>query len=465
MLGRKQEINLKLNQITDGLVIVIAFWISHKLRYDNYGGIWPDDVKIPAFKDFIWIMFIIVPFTPLVLEITGYYHHPLQKTILLSLKQYAKTLIIIGVLIGGCVVFFQKGAQSRGVLILLTLIGGGMLLAKEYLLKKFIRRQVNLGKWQEEVILVGDVEEMKNFEDRLKSELSFGLKVVKKINLENSQSEDLVKSLHEYSVNRVFFAAKHVSFGKVQAAVNECEVEGVEVWLSTDFIETTIARPSLDAFGGSLMMVFRSAPEATWAMLIKGGVDRILAILIIIATLPLWIIAMIGIKLSSPDGKILFRQERGGRNGKPFRMYKFRTMVAEAEEKKKELIGMNEMSGPVFKIENDPRVFPFGDFLRRWSIDELPQLLNVLLGHMSIVGPRPLPVDEVERIQESSHRRRLSMKPGITCVWQISGRSKITSFDEWVKLDLDYIDGWSLWLDIKILLKTVPAVLFKRGAR
>jgi lipopolysaccharide/colanic/teichoic acid biosynthesis glycosyltransferase len=140
-------------------------------------------------------------------------------------------------------------------------------------------------------------------------------------------------------------------------------------------------------------------------------------------------------------------------------------MIAEAEEKKGELTDMNEMSGPVFKIQNDPRVFPFGDFLRRWSIDELPQLLNVLFGQMSIVGPRPLPVDEVERIQESSHRRRLSMKPGITCVWQVSGRSEITSFEEWVKLDLDYIDGWSLWLDLKILLKTVPAVFLKRGAK
>jgi exopolysaccharide biosynthesis polyprenyl glycosylphosphotransferase len=339
-----------------------------------------------------------------------------------------------------------------------------MLLGKEYLIKRFIRRQVKLGEWQEEVVLVGDVEEMNRFEDELISDLSFGLKVVKKIDLENSDSGELVKSLHQYSVKRVFFTAKHVSFGKVQTAVNECEVEGVEVWLSTDVIETTIARPSLDAFGGSLMMVFRSAPEATWGMLIKGAIDRVLAMVLIIATFPLWVIAMMGIKITSP-GAIMFKQERGGRNGKPFRMYKFRTMVAEAEEKKEELIGMNEMSGPVFKIENDPRVFPFGDFLRRRSIDELPQLLNVLLGQMSIVGPRPLPVDEVERIQESSHRRRLSMKPGITCVWQISGRSKITSFDEWVKLDLDYIDGWSLWLDIKILLKTVPAVLFKRGAR
>tara|TARA_B110000116_G_C16758931_1_gene547366 strand:- start:666 stop:1685 length:1020 start_codon:yes stop_codon:yes gene_type:complete len=338
-----------------------------------------------------------------------------------------------------------------------------MLLAKEYLLKRFIRRQVKLGKWQEEVVLVGDAEEMNRFEGELISDLSFGLKVVKKIDLENSDSNELVKSLHEYSVKRVFFAAKNVSFGKVQTAVNECEVEGVEVWLSADFIATTIARPSLDAFGGSLMMVFRSAPEATWAMLVKGLIDRVLALVLIIATFPLWVFAMIGIKISSP-GAILFKQERGGRSGKPFRMYKFRTMVAEAEEKKSELIDMNEMSGPVFKIRNDPRVFPFGDFLRKWSIDELPQFLNVLLGQMSIVGPRPLPVDEVEKIQESSHRRRLSMKPGITCVWQISGRSEITSFDEWVKLDLEYIDGWSLWLDLKILLKTLPAVFLKRGA-
>ncbi|MBT7983811.1 MAG: sugar transferase [Akkermansiaceae bacterium] len=464
MLGRKQEINLKLNQITDGLVLLLALWIAHQLRYDNYGGIWPESVKIPAFKDFLWLIAIVVPFTPLVLEMTGYYHHLLQKTTILSLKQYAKTLVIIGVLIGGYIVFNRVGDLSRGFLILSALFGGSMLLGKEYLLKRFIRRQVKLGKWQEEVVLVGDVEEMNRFENELISDLSFGLKVVKKIDLENSDSDELVKSLHKYSVKRVFFTAKNVSFGKVQTAVNECEVEGVEVWLSTDFIETTIARPSLDAFGGSLMMVFRSAPEATWAMLIKGVIDRVLAIVLIIATFPVWVFAMIGIKISSP-GAIMFKQERGGRSGKPFRMYKFRTMIAEAEEKKGELIDMNEMSGPVFKIQNDPRVFPFGDFLRRWSIDELPQLLNVLLGQMSIVGPRPLPVDEVERIQESSQRRRLSMKPGITCVWQVSGRSEITSFEEWVKLDLDYIDGWSLWLDLKILLKTVPAVFLKRGAK
>ena len=146
-------------------------------------------------------------------------------------------------------------------------------------------------------------------------------------------------------------------------------------------------------------------------------------------------------------------------------MYKFRTMGVNAESEKEALEADNEMSGPVFKVENDPRIFRFGGFLRRWSIDELPQLLNVLLGQMSLVGPRPLPVDEVARFENSTQRRRLSMKPGLTCLWQVSGRNSITSFDEWVKLDLKYIDNWSIWLDCKILFLTVPAVFGQRGAK
>ena len=145
-------------------------------------------------------------------------------------------------------------------------------------------------------------------------------------------------------------------------------------------------------------------------------------------------------------------------------MFKFRTMVPDAEAQKLVLEAENQMSGPVFKIDNDPRVFKFGGFLRRTSIDELPQLLNVAIGQMSLVGPRPLPVDEVAKIEQSSQRRRLSVKPGITCLWQIGGRNRISDFDEWVALDLEYIDNWSLWLDAKILLKTVPVVLWGAGA-
>jgi lipopolysaccharide/colanic/teichoic acid biosynthesis glycosyltransferase len=140
-------------------------------------------------------------------------------------------------------------------------------------------------------------------------------------------------------------------------------------------------------------------------------------------------------------------------------------MVTNAEQFKHELEAMNEMSGPVFKVTNDPRVTPMGRFLRKYSLDELPQLFNVLRTEMSLVGPRPLPVDEVRRFEDLAHRRRLSVRPGLTCLWQISGRNQISDFKEWVRLDLEYIDNWSLWLDLKILVRTIPAVLVGAGAK
>jgi lipopolysaccharide/colanic/teichoic acid biosynthesis glycosyltransferase len=172
------------------------------------------------------------------------------------------------------------------------------------------------------------------------------------------------------------------------------------------------------------------------------------------------------IKVTSP-GPVIFKQARSGRHGKPFTMLKFRTMKIGAEQMLDEVKAMagNEMSGPVFKLENDPRIIPAGKFLRKFSLDELPQLFNVLMGDMSIVGPRPLPTYEVEEFTDLAHRRRLSVKPGLTCLWQVRGRNAITEFDDWVKLDLEYIDNWSLALDLSILLRTIPVVLTGRGAR
>ncbi len=191
------------------------------------------------------------------------------------------------------------------------------------------------------------------------------------------------------------------------------------------------------------------------------------ASLIILVTLPLWIVAAIGIRLKSPGAPVFFSQMRAGRYGQPFRMWKFRTMVADAEEllEKIKADHGNQMDGPVFKLDRDPRIFPFGALLRKLSIDELPQLLNVVRGEMSLVGPRPLPLYEVKAFCDMSHRRRLSVRPGITCEWQVGGRNKITSFEDWVEMDLRYIDNWSLWLDFKILLRTIPAVLFGTGAK
>ncbi|MFM2294598.1 MAG: hypothetical protein RLZZ350_1011, partial [Verrucomicrobiota bacterium] len=180
--------------------------------------------------------------------------------------------------------------------------------------------------------------------------------------------------------------------------------------------------------------------------------------------IPLFLAIAIAIKCSSP-GPVFFRQKRSGLNGQPFSMLKFRTMVTNAEQLQAELAALNEMSGPVFKVTNDPRVTRCGNFLRQTSLDELPQLWNVLRGEMSLVGPRPLPVTEVARFDDVAHRRRLSVRPGLTCLWQVRGRNSICDFKEWVRLDLEYIDSWSLWLDVKILLQTIPAVLFRSGAK
>jgi exopolysaccharide biosynthesis polyprenyl glycosylphosphotransferase len=187
-------------------------------------------------------------------------------------------------------------------------------------------------------------------------------------------------------------------------------------------------------------------------------------LLVLLTVIPVIPLIALAIKLTSP-GPVLFRQQRSGLNGSPFTLYKFRTMVTNAEQFKHELEAMNEMSGPVFKVTNDPRITPVGKFLRKYSLDELPQLFNVLRTEMSLVGPRPLPVDEVKRFENLAHRRRLSVKPGITCLWQISGRNQITDFKEWVRLDLEYIDNWSLWLDLKILIRTIPAVVIGTGAK
>jgi lipopolysaccharide/colanic/teichoic acid biosynthesis glycosyltransferase len=176
------------------------------------------------------------------------------------------------------------------------------------------------------------------------------------------------------------------------------------------------------------------------------------------------LIVALTIRVTSP-GPVIFRQRRAGKHGKPFVMYKFRSMSNDAEMRRAELEPFNQMHGPVFKVEKDPRITPFGHWLRRSSIDELPQLVNVLLGDMSLVGPRPLPLYEVEKFENTAQRRRLSVKPGLTCLWQISGRNQVRDFRDWVKLDLLYIDQWSLGLDIKILIRTVPAVLWGFGAK
>jgi exopolysaccharide biosynthesis polyprenyl glycosylphosphotransferase len=222
-----------------------------------------------------------------------------------------------------------------------------------------------------------------------------------------------------------------------------------------------LARAQVDEVEGQPVITIFTGPPDSILLTAKRAIDIAIASLGLVLSAPLMLLTAIAIRLDS-RGPALFVQDRVGLSGRRFKFYKFRTMVVDAEEQQAKLEALNEAQGPVFKIRNDPRITRVGRIIRRLSIDELPQLFNVLKGDMSIVGPRPLPVRDVERIDVRAHKRRFSIKPGITCLWQINGREP--SFDDWIKTDMEYIDNWSLALDFHIMMKTIPAVLSGRGA-
>src|SRR5712691_1865367 len=241
-----------------------------------------------------------------------------------------------------------------------------------------------------------------------------------------------------------------------------CNEAGMPAWVRLGGLTATPVPPRAEMLGTTVYLAYDRREADPLSILVKGVVDRTAAAAALVLLAPVLLVLAALVKATS-RGPVLFMQERGGLNGRPFRMLKFRTMRVGAEQERERLLALNQMDGPVFKIENDPRVTRFGRFLRRSSLDELPQLFNVLLGHMSLVGPRPLPVGETQGLH-GPFRRRLSVRPGLTCLWQIRGRNDL-SFQEWMALDLQYVDGWSLGLDLAILLRTVPALLSGRGAR
>ncbi len=469
MLGRKQEFNIKINELLDSFLLAVAGVLSHALRDAGSRVPWLHWDPIESLERFLWVMAIVVPFTPVLLELHGYYKHPSQKTVIKSLQQMVKASLWIALALGCLTIFSSPTSQfkavARGFLPIYAVVGALLLLAKEAVLRSRLKQRSRSGEKLEHVMLVGPPQDVERFLSEMPPEFALEIEIVGRIDISEQPIEDLVQALREKNVERVFFATAHVQFNKIEEAISACEVMGVEVWLWTGFIQTAIAKPTFDSLGNRPMMVFRSTPEVSWALFLKGLMDKIGALVGIILLLIPWLIIWLVIRLSSPGAPAVFTQKRSGKYGKPFTMFKFRSMVADAEAKRQELMSENQMTGPVFKVQKDPRIFPFGAFLRNTSLDETPQLINVLRGEMSLVGPRPLPYYEAENVNDSAQRRRFSVKPGLTCLWQISGRNDITDFSDWVRLDLQYIDNWSIWLDLKILILTIPAVLFSKGAK
>jgi exopolysaccharide biosynthesis polyprenyl glycosylphosphotransferase len=275
--------------------------------------------------------------------------------------------------------------------------------------------------------------------------------------------EEFPAYLREHVVDEVamFLPVKSL-YREASAIIDVCEKHGIIVRLSADIFHLKIAKSGMEQVEGIQLLTIYTGTMAGLPKLMKRLLDIVLSLVLLVFLSPLLMLVSLLITLASP-GPVFFLQERVGLSKRRFRLYKFRTMVTDAEEKLADLEVFNEASGPVFKIKNDPRITPVGRFLRKMSIDELPQLYNVLKGDMSLVGPRPLPVRDYEGFDEDWHRRRFSVRPGITCLWQVNGRSN-TAFNKWMEMDMEYIDNWSLTLDLKILVRTIPAVLKGSGA-
>jgi exopolysaccharide biosynthesis polyprenyl glycosylphosphotransferase len=463
MIPHRNEINQQLLKVVDAVLLGVAFWLSHFLRYNDM-IILDGLVKIGPFPDFLWILAVVVPFGPFLLDLQGFYNHPNERTAFRTLQQIASAGVWLFVILGAAVIFLRLEVPSRSVLIIFAFLGPALLLLRERIQVAFFRRSIQSGAIGERIIVAGEPASMEKLLEGFSPVQKLETRVVEIVDLVEKDTESLVEALHRHSVGRVVLAFSRMDLDKVQKAIAACEAEGVEAWLSTEFIQTSIARPSFSSLGSRSMLVFRSTPEISWALFLKNLADRAGAAIGLMVLSPVFLAVAAGIRLTSP-GPVIFRQQRAGLHGAPFTMLKFRTMSNDAEQRKAELMKLNEMEGPVFKIENDPRVTPLGRFLRRTSIDEFPQLWNVLRGEMSLVGPRPLPVGEVAMFESTVHRRRLSMKPGLTCLWQIRGRSSVTNFNDWVRMDLEYIDNWSLFLDLFIVLRTIPTVLLGIGAK
>lgn len=278
-----------------------------------------------------------------------------------------------------------------------------------------------------------------------------------------ADADDLFEQFKRKVVDEVFIHLPDYSKDKIEELIIKFESMGITVHVNIDYFNNVMAHKTTEIFAGFTVLSYEASTFDYRRLLIKRIMDIAGALVGLAITAVLTPFIALAIKLDS-KGPVFFAQTRVGKNGRYFKLYKFRSMYTDAEARKKELMAQNEMSGPMFKVEHDPRITKVGAFLRKTSLDELPQFYNILIGNMSLVGTRPPTVDEFNQY-DLYYRRRLSIKPGLTGLWQVSGRSDITDFKEVVKLDLEYIDNWSLTSDIRILLMTIWVVVMKKGAR
>lgn len=468
----QRYLSTKVNPIIDTVLVLLCAAFSpdvvNILAHDPFSFLgWESIPDFSAFYAAPVVTLLAVMATPFILKSTGFYQKNDLQRIGRAVRQILALLIYY---LCACALYLSIAPKTAfiGHLVVVNIVMIPLCIFGRFILFRQIKLlYVSKGNLRN-IVLVGMSDgKLQEGWESMPGSWRKCLNVVGSVTPDTYDEGKLQSLLEERYVGQIIIIGGIQACLANQAVCSQCELQGIDVYIPMTEKSYIALNTSMEYNGDQCTLIFRSRPDYSWGFLIKGLLDKIIAALIIIVTLPLWVIAAIGIKISDSKGAVFYSQMRSGLYGKPFKMWKFRSMYTDAEQRLEEVKATcgNEMEGPIFKLTNDPRIFRFGRFIRKFSIDELPQLINILAGDMSLVGPRPLPVYETEAFPSIANRRRLSVKPGLTCYWQVEDRSSSPSFNTMVEKDLKYIDNWSLWLDVKIFFRTIPAVLLGKGAK
>jgi exopolysaccharide biosynthesis polyprenyl glycosylphosphotransferase len=470
MLGKRRVAWAVRLLLTDALALLLSFIVAYALRVllDQ-----PLGRAAAPIGYYVWLLALIVPVWIGLLAVLGAYG---VAWTVRSRAWLAIRVCSLGFVLLMAALFLVKQSEiNRSVLALFAGVSAFALWGERVLVAAWLRRARREGRWARVALVVGTDERAERVIAALREypEAAWLIRGCLRLGPADaahtvldvpviggrSELQEILQS--DSVVDEVFFAVPPSRLDEITDALEVCESFGIDTRVLVDLYRPAQAHPFVEElftlpFYGFSPTLTRQSVLAAKRLLDVAGASALLVL-----TLPLVLVVAFVIKLTSP-GPVIFKQDRAGFHGRRFRMYKFRTMVQDAEDARERVAHLNEMSGPVFKASDDPRLTAIGGWLRKLSLDELPQFVNVLKGEMSLVGPRPLPLYEASRIK-GAQRRRLAMRPGITGLWQVGGRNMV-DFDEWMRMDLAYVDQWSLALDFKILARTVPVVLSGVGA-
>lgn len=448
--------------IVDFISLFISYWITYNVTcmFTNLLDI----------RDYFWILVIYVPVWMSIMTISEMYNNTTFNYYDRIFRYSFVSSVFSSILVVASMYFIKETGNNKLLAFNFFIITFIVMLIEKYIVLYVIK--LPNSKATKQVMVIGDNAMYEQFKYYV-NKTNININVIKYINVDSSETlnknnalidkEAFQQQLKQQVVDEIFFALPIKYFKEIQENALICEEMGVTSRILLDLIDTRFSRVHVASLGTLPMITFHSVSLNTFQLFIKRIVDIIGALTGMILTSFIWILVAVAIKLES-KGPVFYGQDRVGKNGRIFKLYKFRSMHIDADERKKELLSQNELNNDLmFKIKNDPRITRVGKFIRKVSIDEVPQFINVLKGDMSLVGTRPPTKDEVAQY-ENYHYRRISIKPGITGMWQVSGRNAIKDFDEIVNLDTEYIDKWSIWLDFKIMIKTVFIVLFEKGA-